>query len=142
MVATAATKGAQRFALAVAGREEVGDGGNVLAFGDFGNPLQKRPTQGKNQDRPDVDRQEIKARARSDADTAEIGPGGAIDAQRKGIDKGAGGAGLAPVGGPVSPGCNSKKAPEIGQTDEDDHPALQHGPSLARFLPWGKHPPV
>ena len=67
-------KGAQGLALAIAGREEVGDGGNVLAFGDFGNALQKRPAEGKNQDGPDVDRQEIKTRARGDADTAEIGP--------------------------------------------------------------------
>ena len=102
-------KGAQRLALAIAGREEVGDGGDVLAFGDFGNALQKRPAKGKNQDRPDVDRQEIKARARGDADTAEIGPGGAIDAKRQGIDKGAGRAGFSPVGGPVTPGCNGKE---------------------------------
>ncbi len=133
-------KGAQGLALAIAGREEVGDGGDVLAFGDFGDALQKRPAKGENQDRPDIDRQEIKTRARGDADTAEIGPGGAVDAERQGIDEGAGRAGFSPVGGLSPQVATANRPPEIGQSEEEDHPALQHGPSLARFLPLGKHP--
>ena len=58
MVATAATR-ARGLAFAIAGREEVGYGGNVLAFGDFGNPLQERPAKGKNQNGADINRQEI-----------------------------------------------------------------------------------
>ena len=45
--------------------------------------------------------------------------------------KGRARAGFSPVGGPVTPGCNGKKAAQIGQSDEEDHPALQHGSSLA-----------
>jgi hypothetical protein len=77
----------EQLVLAVARRDEVGDGRDVLALGNVDDGPHHGPADGQHQDRPDIDRQEVVARGRGDADAAEIGPGRAIDRQRQGIDQ-------------------------------------------------------
>ena len=71
-----------RLALAVARADEVGDRGDVLAFGELDHAAQQRRAQPDHQDRADIDREEIDAGAGGKADRAEEGPGRAVDRQR------------------------------------------------------------
>ncbi|GAA4249448.1 hypothetical protein GCM10022293_12740 [Azospirillum formosense] len=81
--------GGHRLALAVTGRQEVRDGGDVLGFGDADDLVQQRPAQREEQNRTDIEGQEAVAAGRGHADAAEKGPGGAIDGERQRIEDGA-----------------------------------------------------
>ena len=52
MGATHRNERAQRLRSCHSEPRKVGDGGNVLAFGDFGNALEERAVKGKNQEGP------------------------------------------------------------------------------------------
>ena len=125
-------KRAKRFALAIARGDEIGDGRDVLLFGDGRNGPQHFPTEGEDKDRPDIDREEIKPRARRDTDGAEIGPGRAIDAQRQRIDIRSRRARGALQRQAVAPGGGGEEKPQIGEAKRQDHPALDHGSRLTR----------
>ena len=82
--------GGHRLALAVARGEEVGDRGDVLALGEPHDAQQEAPAEREQQDRPEIDREEVVARGGGEADAAEERPGRAVDGQRQGIDRAAG----------------------------------------------------
>ena len=72
--------------LAVARRDEIGPGGDLLRLGELDDPSQDRHAQRIHQDRPDIDRHEFEAVLRTQPDPAEIGPGRAVDRQAEGVD--------------------------------------------------------
>ena len=74
-------------ALAVAGGEEVGDRGRVLRLGLREDPPDQPEAEREDEDRAEIDRQEIEPGARRGPDPAEKGPAGAIDRQRQAVDR-------------------------------------------------------
>ncbi len=78
---------AQRRALAVAGRDEIGHRADVLAPGGRGDAPPQRQQQGQPQDRPDVDGQILPPVARGRAHRPVIGPRRAVDGQRQGVER-------------------------------------------------------
>ena len=115
---------AQRPVLAIAGGNEVGDGGDVLRSGDPHQPPQQRPSGHQQQRRADVDGQEIQPRARRKPHRAEKRPGRAIDAQRQHIDERA--RPPAPARKPVAQRGDGEQCAHIGQGDIYDHPGIGH----------------
>ena len=71
-----------RLALAVTGRDEVGDRGDVLRFRQLNDPSQQRRTEHDQDHRADIDGQEVDAVAGGETDRAEKRPRRAVDRQR------------------------------------------------------------
>lgn len=75
--------------LAVAGGDEVGDGGDVLLLADHDHLLQHPGREQHQQHRSEVDRQERPELVGGLADRAEEGPAGAVHCQGEAVDPGA-----------------------------------------------------
>ena len=71
--------GAEPLRAPVAGTDEVGDGGDVVVFGDPDDLLQQEPPGESGQGRAEVDRKEVDAGGGRLPDAAVEGPGGGID---------------------------------------------------------------
>ena len=100
-----AGEGGEGLGLAVAGGDEVGDGGDVLVLGDADHLGQHRPEQQEGEDRADIDAGEGPAPGGGLAGGAVEAPGGAVDGQRQAVDDGATLAGAVLPGATVaSPG--------------------------------------
>lgn len=84
--------------LAIARGDKVGDRGDVLRLGQPHDAQHQRRQQADDNERPDVNRQELQPALRGKANGTEEGPGGAIDRQRQRIDDrpGAGGNEMTP----------------------------------------------
>ncbi len=123
-----------RLMLAVAGRDEVRDRGDVLRLGEPDHPQDQRRREPDHQHRAEIDREEIVAGARGETDRAEEGPRGAIDRQRQRIDHrpraaAAAGARL------VAVARDDEQQPDVAKRNDDDDPALQHGGSWVTLRP-------
>ena len=118
--------GGDRLALAVAGGQEVGDRGDVLALGQAHDAQQEAPAEHEQQDRPEIDGDEIVAGGGGKADAAEERPGGAVDGQRQGIDQRPAVAGLAEAAGPVGIPRQREQDTHVSQRQRDDAPTFDH----------------
>src|SRR5215212_5314120 len=78
------------------------------------------------QDRADVDREEIEARARRQPDGTVEGPGGAIDRQRQGVDRRARTPLQDALARYVAPVGDCEQQAEIDQSRKDDRPGGDH----------------
>ncbi len=76
-----------RLVLAVTGRDEVGDRGDVLALGEPHHADDQRRGKPDHQDRPEIDGEEVEAGTRGEADRAEEGPGRAVDRERERVNQ-------------------------------------------------------
>ena len=124
--------GGDRLALAVAGGEEVGDRGDVLALGQPHDAQQEAPAEHEQQDRAQIDGDEIVAGGGGIADAAEERPGGAVDRQRQGIDERSAAARLAEAAGPVGIPRQREQDTHVSQRQRHNAPAFDHGPSIMR----------
>ena len=119
----------QGLRLAVAGGDEVGDGGDVFLFADQHHLLQDPGREHQQQHGAQVDRQERPELVGGLADRAEEGPTGAIDGQRQAVHPGPharrqGRAAAVTIKG------DGEHNGHIGQGDGGDQPAGQrHGNS-------------
>ena len=82
--------------------------------------------EGKDHDRPEIDRQEVEARARRETDAAEIGPGCAIDAERQGVSQRAPNPLSRTLGEAIAPGRDDEKQAHIKQARKHHCPAIEH----------------
>ena len=127
--------GANGLALAVAGGEEVGDRGDVLALGEPHDAQQQAPAEREQQDGAEIDGNEVVAGRGGKADAAEECPGRAVDGQRERIDQRPAVATLARAEGPVSIPGQRKQAAHVAKRERDDAPAFDHrlhSPAAAR----------
>lgn len=77
-------------ALAIARRQKIGDGGDVLGFGQPHDMAQQPVAKRKDENGADIDAKKLKPALRGKPDRAEKGPGGAIDGEAQRIDIGRG----------------------------------------------------
>ena len=118
--------GGDRLALAVAGSEEVGDRGDVLALGQAHDAQQQTPAEHEQQDRAEIDGNEVVAGRGSEPDAAEERPGGAVDGQRQGVDQRPAVAGPREAAGPVGIPRQRKQDTDVSERQRDDTPAFDH----------------
>ena len=119
-------EGRDPLALAVAGRHEVGDRGDVLRLGEAHDARDEPVAEADHEDRPDVDGEEVEPGPAREADRAEEGPGGAIDGERQRIDGRARPALHDAPSGEVAPMRDGEEQAEIDEGGEDDRPAGDH----------------
>ena len=124
--------GGDGLALAVASGEEVGDRGDVLALGEPHDAQQERPAEHEEQDRAQIDGDEIITRGSGIADAAEERPGGAVDRQRQGIDDRPAATRLAEAACPVGVPREREEDAYVSQRQRYNAPAFDHGPSIMR----------
>jgi hypothetical protein len=74
-----ADKGRDPLALPVTGRDEIGDGGDVLRLRHPHDAGNQGITQADHEDRADIDRQEVESGMARKSHRSEEGPGRAID---------------------------------------------------------------
>ena len=122
--------GGDGLALAVAGGEEVGDRGDVLALGEAHDAQQEAPAEREQQDRAEIDGDEIVAGGGGNADAAEERPGGAVDRQRQGIDERPAVARLGEAACPVGIPREREQDTHVSQRQRYNAPAFDHGPSI------------
>jgi hypothetical protein len=118
--------GGDRLALAVAGSEEVGDRGDVLALGQPHDAQQEAPAEDEEQDRAEIDRDEIVAGGGGLADAAEERPGGAVDGERQGVDQRPAVARPGEAAGTVGIPRQRKQDTDVSQRQPDDTPTFNH----------------
>ena len=117
----------RRLRLAVAGGDEVGDGGEVLRARQIADAADQAMAEPDDQDRPDVDRQEIEALRGGEADRAVIGPGRAVDRQAQRIDQRAVPADDEAPPAVIAPPGDGEQEADIAERGEKDGRAVQHG---------------
>ena len=125
-------------ALAVAGREEVGDRGDVLGFGETDDAGQKLPAKQEDEGGADVDGEEVPARGAGAADAAKERPGRAINRDRERIDKGAAKGRAPAIASPaVASPCDREQHTDVGDGEDDDEGCVKHAvrPSRKRSTP-------
>jgi hypothetical protein len=121
-----ADEGGDAFTLAVASRDKVGDGGNVLHLRHPDDPGNEGIAQADDEDRADIDGEEVEAGMAGKPHRSEEGPGRAIDGQRKGRDGGTGWTlNEAPPSG-VAPMGHGEQEAEINQRRQHDGPGGNH----------------
>ena len=125
--------GGEALILAVAGGDEVGDRGDALGLGELDHPPQDREAEDEEQDRPDVDGEEIEAFVGRQSDRAEEGPRGAIDPERQGIDGGTARYRGTTTGFAIAVIGDSEQQADVGDCDCEDEPALKHGSAAFLF---------
>ncbi len=113
-------------ALAVARRHEVGDRGDVLRLGDLNDAGDECLAKADDEDRADVDGQEVEAGPGRQPDRAEEGPGGAIDGERQRIDRRARPALHDAAPGQVAPMRHGEEQAKIDQGRQNDCPSGDH----------------
>ena len=119
-------------ALAVTRGDEIRDRRDVLPLGEADDADHQRIRKADHQHRADIDREKIKSGARSDPDRAEKRPRGAIDGERQWIDQQAGAVAANELMPAIAIARDQEQKPDIGEGDDDDDPALQHGASCLR----------
>ena len=129
-----------RLALAVARSNEVRDRRDVLPFGEADDANHQRISKADHQHRADIDGEEIEAGARRHPDRAKERPGGAIDGQGQRIDQKAGAAAANQFVPAIAIARDQEQETDIGERDDNDDPALQHGASLPSTPAWA--PPL
>ena len=125
---------AQERALAVARRDEVGEGRDAVLFRDAQDLAQHHPPQRDHQRRADVDRQEPDPVARRAADAAVERPCRRVDRERQAVHVRARDDRTAGVGALVGEIGDGEQQPEVAERDEDDGRPVQHG-AVARQRP-------
>ena len=118
--------------LAVAGRDEVGHGRDVLRLGDAHDAQHERKQQADDEDRPDVDRQEIQPVRRGETDRAEEGPRRAIDRQRQRVDHRPGAGLHEPAPGRVAVMGDGEQPAQVDQGAQDRDAAKAHAKLMPR----------
>ncbi len=118
---------AQEPALAVAGRDEVGDRGDAVGLGDREDLAQHEGEEQRHQGRAEIDRQEAQAGRRRDADAAVEGPGGAVDGERERVDEGAPDHRAALVGAAVAERGGGEEGHQIGRAENQGRDGEGHG---------------
>ncbi len=131
-------KGGDGGALAVAGADEVGDGGDVLGFAEADDAADERQAESEHQDGADVYGQEVEAAGCRQADAAEEGPRRAVDRQRQGVDVGPRARALAAARLDVAVIGHREQEADVYERGRDDFPGIQHGCRLTLYLICGK----
>ena len=118
---------AQHLALAIARRDEVGDGGNAVLLADTDDLQHHVPPQRRHQRGPEVDRQEADtARCRTPY-AAVKSPGRAVDRERQRVDVGVGDDAAPRVGALVPVIGDREQQPYVGEGGDDDDRGGEHG---------------
>ena len=116
-----------RLGLAVARGHEIGDRRQVLRARERGDARHQPMAEPDDEDRPDIDRQEIEPMRRSEPDRAVIGPGGAVDGQAQRIDERALFAHDEPPPAVIAPPGHGEKEADIAEGRDEDSRTVQHG---------------
>ena len=130
--------GGDRLALAVAGSEEVGNRGDVLALGQAHDAQQEAPAEDEQQDRAEIDGNEVVAGRGGEADAAEECPGGAVDGERQGVDQGPAVTRPVEAAGTVGIPSQRKQDTDVSQRKRNDAPAFDHGRIRATACPGAR----
>ena len=117
--------GRHGLALAVARGQEVGHRGDVLALGQPHDAQQDAPAEHEQQDRPEIDGEEIIAGRCGQTHAAEEGPGRAVDRQRQSIGQRTA-AGSARARGAVGIPRHREKDAHVSERERNDAPAFDH----------------
>ncbi len=126
--------------LAVAGRDEVGDGRKVLRAGEIGDAPDERRAETDDEDRADVDRQEVEAVRGGEADRAVIGPRRAIDREAQRVDQRPLAAHKEPPSAPVAPPGDEEQEQHIADCGDVSRSAVHRtirARSLSLTIPLG-----
>ena len=118
--------GRHRLILAVARRDEIRDRGDVVGLGQPHDPHDQRPAEPDHQHRPDIDREEVIAGARSQPHRSKERPGRAIDRERERIDQQAQPALAAELPEPIAVTGNHEQQADVAKRDRDNDPAVEH----------------
>ena len=119
--------GGERLAFAKSGGDEIGDRGDVLGLADPHDLAQHHIADGKQQHRPQIDRDEIIARVRSQADAAIESPGRAVDRQGERIDHRLRAHARAPaLRLAIPPGGDREEDTDIAKRRDQNGPVVQH----------------
>jgi hypothetical protein len=116
----------QQTALAIAGADEIGDGGDAMDLGDAHDAPQHEPEQHRHQGGTQINRQKIHAAGGRQADAAVESPGRAVNRQGQGVDVGVGDDRTAGVGALVAVVGDPEQNAHIGQRAGDDDSVAQH----------------
>jgi hypothetical protein len=127
--------GGDALAFAVAGSHEVGDRGDVLRLGDAHDARHQRLAEADDEDRPDIDGEEVEAGAAGEADGPEERPRGAIDRQRERVDGRARRPLHEAASRLVAPMGDREQAAQVDEGRQNDRPTGDHGVSLTRTRP-------
>ncbi len=112
--------------LAISGRDEVGDRGDVLRFRQQRYSPQQRQGERKGKDRTDIDRDEIEPFIRGGAHTSEECPRCTVDTESKGINIGASHRRRTLPSGAVAKIGDAKEGADIQQGTDYYDPAVVH----------------
>ena len=118
--------GGNGLALAVAGSEKVGNRGDVLALGQAHDAQQEAPAEDEQQDRAEIDGDEIVAGGRGLSDAAEERPRGTVDGERQRVDQRPAVARPGEASGAVGIPRQRKQDTDVSQRKPDDTPAFDH----------------
>ena len=114
-------------ALAVAARNEVGNGGDAVRFCNAHHLAQNHPAQNHDQCGSEVDGQKPDAARCRAPHTAKVGPGRAVHRQRKRVNPGVGNDGAALLRTAIGPIRNCKQQQQVGKGGRDNQKRRQHG---------------
>ena len=92
----------------------------------MGDAADRRPAENQQQDRADIDGQEIEPRLGGDADRAEKRPRRAVDGQRQGIDDRAAARRNPPQLPFIAIVRHGEQRPDIGQRRQRNRPTANH----------------
>ena len=117
----------ERRVLAEPRRDQIGDRGDVVDAPDSHQLAQEHPPAGEDDGGSEIDGDELHAARRCRTDRAEEGPGGAVDRDRKRVDKRRGQpSGGVPPRPPVPGESHAEQDQDIGEADDDDEVDVKH----------------